>query len=373
MIQRRNYLNPALILPVILLIFCGSKSANACYSLTVSASPVALYVNGRTSIITATVTDGAYHQPVSGHTIQFSVSGPTNPGSVSPTSAVTGSDGTATTTYTSGASYGIVTITAMDETQPGSPHPSKSCTVTVFEITQSRRIWWFDNVSPGNQPANYFLDAVLTANGSSTGTFAWQVTAGFDDAGFVNGSNIVDSITLSNNNQVTLKAKDESEAPSSVHIKFTYNSIVIINTWNTTVRTADHLSLLANNTTSDATWGYDTQIHYKVIDNVGDDFPNNNIGINEEWITEVVSDYTGMDWRRGDAGGTTVNPLNWYDHIQGETSSHTPTPVGPSDSGAATAVYHWGQRWRVGSVTPAVGVPVQDNTLQKYRGYANHL
>jgi hypothetical protein len=244
--------------------------------------------------------------------------------------------------------------------------------VTVFNITQSNKIWWFDDVSPQN-PQGYTRDATLTAEGSTTGTFQWEVTSGFEDAGFVDGESIVASRTLINSNTVILRAKDESAAVYSVKIKFTYNGIVILDTWNTTVRTAKSLEPLWDDRGLDAVYVYKTDIHYQVIDNVGDVFPATDIGVNEEWTTGVVEDFQGMDWRRGNEGGAAVNPTDWWDGIQGETPGHNPEPLEPDDEGAGTPVYHWGQRWRVGSVVPVVGVRVQTNTLQKYRGYADHL
>jgi hypothetical protein len=97
---------------------------------TVSASPSAVVFGGSTSSITATVTHAG--APVQGHTVQFSVSGPASPGSVSPASAVTNSSGQATTTYTSGANGGTVTITATDTTLQ--PNESATCTVKVIRV-----------------------------------------------------------------------------------------------------------------------------------------------------------------------------------------------------------------------------------------------
>ena len=77
-----------ILLLCVAVVLTTSTGAIACnYSLTVSADPTAASYNGGTSIITATVTIGG--SPVEGHTIQFSVSGLTDPGSVYPTSANT--------------------------------------------------------------------------------------------------------------------------------------------------------------------------------------------------------------------------------------------------------------------------------------------
>lgn len=100
------------------------------YTLTVSASPTAVCYGGNTSTITAVAKLG--NNGVSGHSIQFTVAGPTDPGSVSPTSATTNGNGAATTTYTSGNNGGIVTITAKDTSQSG--QPTATCTISVIKI-----------------------------------------------------------------------------------------------------------------------------------------------------------------------------------------------------------------------------------------------
>lgn len=118
-------MDAGLILSVAVVLTGGTGAIACVYSLTVSADPTAASYNGGTSTITATVTIGG--SPVEGHTIQFSVSGLTYAGSVNPTSADTNAAGNASTTYTSGASGGTVTITAKDTTQAG--QPTDTCTV----------------------------------------------------------------------------------------------------------------------------------------------------------------------------------------------------------------------------------------------------
>lgn len=119
------------VLCMVLMLSIG-VAAQGCstYSLTVSASPDAVCYGGSTSTVTATVKIN--NVGVSGHVIQFTVSGPASPGSVSPTSATTNSSGVATTTYTSGSNGGTVTITAKDTSQAG--QPTATCTIKVIKV-----------------------------------------------------------------------------------------------------------------------------------------------------------------------------------------------------------------------------------------------
>jgi hypothetical protein len=81
------------------------------YALQLTAQPASVHLNS-SSTITATLTQGG--APVKDVTISFSCNAGNNQGFVSPTSAVTGADGKATTTYRSQGRTGQVTITASD-------------------------------------------------------------------------------------------------------------------------------------------------------------------------------------------------------------------------------------------------------------------
>jgi len=258
---------------------------------------------------------------------------------------------------------GVKTVTLLvidDESQTD----QDTCTITVFNVAQSpAKLWWFN----GQDPANYAIEVTLTAQGATTGTFKWDVVAGTDKVDFENNS---DTITKDNNNTVTVKSTAKSTAANDVTINFTYNGKFICS-HHLSVYAPDSLNHISDVDNSDATWGYDCKIHYSIRDQFGNNLPNN-VEINEKWTTGVVADYACMDWRRGSEGSATVSPTNWYDHIQGETSTHTPTPQNPQSPLGSTKVYHWGQAWYVGSLTIGDGKHVQTNTLQKYQDHARH-
>lgn len=344
------------------------------YSITVSASPCALYVNGRTSTVTAHVMWGDV--PVIGHTIRFTIQ--SGPGSVNPSTRDTNSSGNASTTYTSSASYGTATIRATDLDELGQPYAQ--CIIKVFKITQNRKVFWFDgNVSPNSQPAGYDIDATLTANGTSTGTFAWQVTSGFDDAGFLaaDGQTIVQSRTISGNNKVTLKAKDESAAKFNVKIKLTYNGTVVINTWNTTVWGPHHLVI--NGSVADSGgwnpnwWQSDYSYQTKVL--WGENFPNEGvIGVNEEWTPPLshAQQFPNYNWGPYPEDDWNVTPNDVTDTLWIQDSvpaSLNPTP----QPGNGTLVDWQDATLRMGSHVTGNGVPVKPAyTIRGYLGYGRH-
>jgi hypothetical protein len=106
------------------------------YSITVSASPPAVYVNGRTSTVTAQVQRGDSAVPE--HTIRFTIQ--SGPGSVYPSTDDTDPSGNASTTYTSSAQMGQVTIRATDLDETGDPYDE--CTIVVFYVSDSDDPIW---------------------------------------------------------------------------------------------------------------------------------------------------------------------------------------------------------------------------------------
>jgi hypothetical protein len=180
-----------------------------------------------------------------------------------------------------------------------------------------------------------------------------------------------DKVTLSpSGNTATITSRNAS-AFREVGIQVTVNGVPS-NIFRITVR-APHRLVLNQNFVhmADATWGYETHIHYRIEDQFTDLLPSS-VDINEQWTTGVVADSPGMDWRRGSEGAAVVSPADWFDRIQGETSTHTPTPRNPCSPLCNTAVYHWGGQWFVGSSTIGSGRRVQTNTWQKFTDHAEH-
>jgi len=94
--------------------------------------------------------------------------------------------------------------------------------------------------------------------------------------------------------------------------------------------------------------------------------------VNEDWTTGAVNDYAGTNWRQSIATGQSYPSSAFADTIGGENLGLPPTPV-PTCDGNNTAVQHWGQEFRVGSVASGFGRRIQTDTLQKYIGHAAHV
>lgn len=120
-----------------------------------------------------------------------------------------------------------------------------------------------------------------------------------------------------------------------------------------------------------SSWGYETHIGYKVLDDRGNEM--NGVAVNEKWATAVTNDFAGCNWTRGPEGASTAP---FFDMIGGEAPGKTPPaqapPSAPGAGMGSVKVQHWTQQWWVGSSTPGRGTKVQTNTLQKYQDHADH-
>lgn len=284
-----------------------------------------------------------------------------------------GSDGVGSCAY---SSYGAKTATYRVTTGDNDPYPDQqffedSCSVTVFYITSSDTLWWFD----GEDPGNYSIQVSWTANGSSTGTFYWDVTAGTAKVNFENDQ---DTITKSNSNTVGIKSTAAS-APSGsdVTIQFRHQGstgpIFTVYSGNTTVRAPDHLVHLPASDFDEAWFdGYCSHVYYRIENQLNETLPAV-LDVNEDWTTAHISDSANENWAWGDRMGWAVDPASWSDDIGvHDGQGRTPPWQNPQDPLGATKVDHWGQAWYVGTQTISQGTHVQTNTHQRYTDHARH-
>jgi hypothetical protein len=237
--------------------------------------------------------------------------------------------------------------------------------VTVpITIAGNSELWFFN----GTTPASYPLQQVLTANsGGVAGTFNWSLNSG---AGFADFSGSATAAGAS----ATLKSKLQSAARDDIEVKVDFTGAggeVGTTTKKFTVLAPDSLNFLRNVDKTDATFAYETEIHYSIFDQFSTVLPRT-VPLNEQFTATPTADFAGMDWRRGAEGGATVNPADWFDRVQGETSDKTPTPVAPTAADAGVAVYHWPGRWQIGSTTIGSGKTVRSVTWSKSKGFARH-
>ena len=232
------------------------------------------------------------------------------------------------------------------------------------DIHGNSELWWFD----GERPPGYPLEQPLTAtSGGIPGSFRWQILSGIGSADF-------DGFPTALGPGAKLTSKDASLGKEDVEIQVDFVGAAGETgaaSKKFSVQAPDRLHFLRNDDGADPAFVYRTFIHYSIQDQFGAVLPRL-VPINEHFTAPPTADFPGMDWRRGGEGDADVNPADWADHVQGETSGHTPAPVLPAAAGAATAVYHWPGTWQVGAHPIGKGRHVASVTWSKSRGLARH-
>ncbi len=284
----------------------------------------------------------------------------------------------------------------------------------------SESLWYFngernDSVNP--------TEVTLTAATSHAGRFDWQVVEGGDKVEFVVGHDSGHAVSSQDDNRVRVRSKDGStKGEDDVRIGVAHRDgsgavragearlgVRTPSTMRATghtvatpvaaypdtddhgavvdepekqktedeMRTATALPQSAPSMkhkgathSSHATFAYETHENYEVLDDKG--VPMKGFDVNEKFTTAPTNDAAKCDWRRGAAGGLHAPGSTFFDNMQGEVSSKTPTPQNPQAPLGSTKVQHWTQEWYVGSTTPGKGTKVQTNTFQKYRDHAAH-
>jgi len=253
------------------------------------ADPTALHVSTpgpyENAHTVATVTANFGWQ---GRQIDFYVTSQENfmPGSVNPVSAVTGPGGGVTTTYTSGADVGPICITARDRNDL---HASASCWVTVLRV-DGGDLWWFN----GCRPAGYPVVTSLVAEGATTGTFHWQVNAGFEYALLSSNGTPVQELTETDN-AAALLSVGPSCAPFDVSVHLAYNGAPMVD-YLTHVRTPASLQRdTERDMTIGVTGGYETAIWYYIVDQFNVQL-DDQIDCNEHWSTGQIRLLWWSNW-----------------------------------------------------------------------------
>jgi hypothetical protein len=225
-------------------------------------------------------------------------------------------------------------------------------------------IWWFN----GEKPGGYNVQTNLKAKPTGIGSYQWNVTTGDDKVEFANGSSSTTTTTAST--PIRSKGPNGSAARKDITATVTVNGVAS-DPVQLTVQVPNSLSFLRNVDNVDATYAYASEIHYAVQDQFGRTLPSA-VPLNEKFTSALRNDFAGTDWRRGPAGGTTVNPADWLDLIQGEGSTRTPTPQAPGTPLGNVRVQNWSGQWQIGSATVGSGLRVQTNIWQKFQDHARH-
>jgi hypothetical protein len=281
------------------------------------------------------------------------------------------------TSATSGADVFHYTFGALASPLPAGVRRSPNSWTTTTCVKTSKvcpNLWWFNGVSP--QPTNYVTTIQAPTGGAD---YTWTITEGTQYAQFTNNSSTIDTKTK-NTVEILPNGDPGDGSPPIVTVTVKVVSKTGTKTANPFILNLRKPYELQPNGVvdkTDSTYGYQTQIHYRILDQTGAVLPFP-IALNENFTSGVVNDYAGTNWTLPPACGTThvctgtYNPSDWYYLVQGAKKGAIPVSQPPQNPLGTTMVDHWSGTWGIGSGTPGAGVTVQTNTWQRFQDHARH-
>lgn len=233
-------------------------------------------------------------------------------------------------------------------------------------------MWWFN----GQTASGYGTTITLTALPSGASSYSWSLLAGTDKAVLQNQSG--NTIQLVGHNLST--SLNDVTVQATVTISGGTKSATLTETVRGPYRLIPGYApnnLPPYQDTESSSNGYLTYANYTIQDNFLTALPYS-VPLNENWTTSVVYDFSGTNWVRPNPDGHTTSsgaPAAFADHISGPPvgPSNVPAPTKPESPLSPTKVFHWGQEWRIGSLSPGLGARVQSDSLQYYVDHGRHL
>ncbi|HXE91720.1 MAG TPA: hypothetical protein VNK82_12245 [Terriglobales bacterium] len=225
-------------------------------------------------------------------------------------------------------------------------------------ISGPNTVWWFNSATP----SGYATAITLTSSGGSA--TSWQVTAG------------ATKVTLSSTagSQITVSSSGTafSSSPGDIIITASANGQTSL-PFAMTTRKPYRLTSPQTVHECDSNFGYADHISYVIQDQLTTNVPSA-LPWNEKFTSACVQDNAQGNWcsyglpdEVGDVGTILV------DNITGPGINNSPPPnPTPVCVGDSTKQQHWGQEFRVGSLTPGLGVRVQTNTFVRFTNHAEH-
>jgi hypothetical protein len=276
-----------------------------------------------------------------------------------------GGTGKACKSYSANNSYCSMSFTVQ-------PSPPAITCVTNSKVCPN--LWWFNGVSP--QPTNYVTTLQAPAGASD---YIWTITSGAQYAQFSNSASTIDTKTT-NTVKISPSADPGAEAPPTVTVtvQATIKGVIVTsNPFTLNLRKPYELEANGIVDKTDSTYGYQSQIHYRILDQTGVVMPFA-IPLNENFTSGDVSDFPGANWTLPADCGTshvcsgTYNPSDWFYLVQGAKSGSAPPSQHPPTTLGTTTVDHWSGTWGIGDGHPGAGVTVQTNTWQRFQDHARH-
>ena len=232
-------------------------------------------------------------------------------------------------------------------------------------ITAPAELWFFD----GENPGRYLVLGQASVN-SRDDNVVWTA----DPPGAV-------EFTDPRRSRTSITATQPSRQPADISIVCTHFAAAGfrdgVARYAITVRAPAALLPLRTTHSGSLVYGYESHVHYSVVDQFGQVLPHILVPINERFITPQVADRPGVNWVQAVEGGVLVYPSDWFDMIQGQRIPNlpppSPRPVDPRHLSAGEAVCHWTGEWRVGSKSVGLGTLVRTGVIwSKKKGFAVH-
>jgi len=222
-----------------------------------------------------------------------------------------------------------------------------------------------------------YVSTTLTANGVSSGTFAWTITNGTSKAQFENGST---AITKTNINTVGVGSTSYSTYADDVTVQLQYTPAsgpAVTTEYSFSIDSPYELAAgpiddrgVTESCELDAPYGSDgfqTLLSYTIFSFFGVQITN--IDVNETF-SNWGSDYIGENWPVPDATPGTVSS-SFADEMCAVYQDN-PLSIDPQSPLLTIKVDHATQAFFVGSLDEASGMEVQSDTFQLYQDHGRH-
>ena len=248
---------------------------------------------------------------------------------------------------------------------------------TVFNITQSGDLWFFN----GESPTNYNTSIIINAGGPTQGTFTWSIVSNSAAIHLNNASNTALTSVQQNNPNLLALSAGGSVGPLDVGVNLNYNgSDVGIYNFSVFVPHSVQLLLLqnlANGNFFNPDAGFQTVANYQILDQFGTPIPSA-LAANEAFGQRTNSPvYPDNNWPSPAPTGftTSANLPSFMQDVWSATNGLVPPLLSPLSESPQTPptsaeVFNIFQTYNAGSTLSGSGVTFNSQTLHYYLDHA---